>query len=634
MNRSIARIAAAGVACAGLSLAGCHKDSHEAPDYGVTINSIPGLPEDFIKGADVSMLAQLEASGAKFYDESGKQGDALQILKEHGVNWVRLRIWNQPVIAHDFVTDGFTVHAGESAGGINDATRDTALAKRAKALGMKVLLDFHYSDWWADPGKQWVPQAWEVLDLAGLETAIHDYTAQVLTGMKAAGAEPDMVQIGNETNDGFLWPLGRVSANGYEGFAALLSRAAAAVRETDPSIRIMIHLANGGDNTLYRGMFSHLIALGVDFDVIGLSYYPYWHGPIGDLQANLADVSQYFNKPVVVAETAYAWTLDDADGEKNNFGATQEALGGFQATAQGQASFLRELMAVVADVPDRRGLGVFYWEPDWIAVQGAGWYTNGGDGWDNQTLFDHAGKALPSMNVFRAVSEERPWVEPAIASIPALNLSVPKGTVPTLPASVSAIYDDGSIRPLYVVWDPVDPAAWDTVGTFDVAGTVVGSSLPATLHALVYVNLLQNAGFETGDLTGWSLTGADAGAANVKNSAPDAHAGTYSVSYWKGTAFTFTLEQTVAGLDPGSTYTFSFWASGLAGSALQGFATCNGVTQTVAVLNTGWGGGGNWNSYSIGGLSGAGGSCTVGVIASSAANDWGNLDDFQLHPEL
>jgi len=635
MNRTIARIAAAGLACTGLGLIGCSKSSHDTtpPDYGVTVNAIPGLPDDFIKGADVSMLAQLEASGARFYDEAGREKDALRILKEHGVNWVRLRVWNQPVIARDFATDGLTVRAGESAGGVNDAARDAALARRAKALGMKVLLDFHYSDWWADPGKQWPPQAWEGMDLAALETAIHDYTAATLATMAAAGAVPDMVQLGNETNDGFLWPVGRVSVNGHGNFAALLSRAAAAVRAADPDIRIMIHLANGGDNALYRSTFTNLLAREVDFDVIGLSYYPYWHGPIADLQANLDDLSVYFNKPVVIAETAYAWTLEDADGEKNNFGAPQEALGGFQATVQGQASFLRELMAVVAGVPDRRGLGVFYWEPEWIAVEGAGWYTNGGDGWDNQTLFDHDGKALASMNVFRAVSDERrAWVEPTLVSVADVNLSVPRGSTPTLPTSVDAVYSDGSVRPLYVVWDAVAPAAWEEVGTFDVPGAVAGTDLPAALHALVYVNLLQNPGFEDG-LGGWTVTD-PSGATNLATTPADAHSPPNSFHWWAADPFTWTVQQTVGALEAGQTYVFTVFASGFAGSQLTAFATCDGVTTTAAITNTGWGGNGNWHEYTISGLSGAGGSCTVGVSADAAGGDWGNLDDLQFHPSL
>jgi arabinogalactan endo-1,4-beta-galactosidase len=634
MNRTIARIAATAAACAGLALGGCSKSSHSPshPDYGVTVNAIPGLPGDFIKGADVSMLAQLEASGARFYDESGAERDALRILKGHGVNWVRLRVWNHPVIAHDFDTDGMTVHAGEAAGGINDAARDALLARRAKDLGMKVLLDFHFSDWWADPGKQWIPQAWEELDAAAMGTALHDYTAEVLATMAAAGATPDMVQLGNETNDGFLWPVGRVSVNGYAAFAALLSQAASAVRAADPGIAIAIHLANGGDNELYRSMFTHLVAEGVDFDVIGLSYYPYWHGPMEDLRANLEDVSSYFNKPVAVLETAYAWTLDDADGERNGFGAQQEALGGYKATVQGQATFLRDLMAVVAAVPDRRGLGVFYWEPDWIAVEGAGWYTHGGDGWDNQTLFDHDGKALASMNVFRAVSDEgRPWVEPTIAAIPVQELQAQLGAPAALPGSVTALYSDDSLRLRYVIWDEVDPALWNTAGTFDVAGTVPGSPLPAALHVTVMPNLVQNPGFED-DLAGWTVTD-PSGATNVQASAADAHAGEKSFHWWAADPFTFSVAQEVTGLEAGRTYSLSVYVSGLAGSELTAWATCDGVTSTAPVTNTGWGGGGNWNRYTLTGLSGDGGACTVGVGADAAGGDWGNLDDVQLVEE-
>lgn len=631
MNTTIARIAAVAAACAGLALGGCSRTSHPpaAPELGVTVNAIPGLPDDFIKGADVSMLAQLEASGAVFRDEAGAPADALRILKDHGVNWVRLRLWNHPVITHDFQTDGLTIRAGEAAGGIDDLDRVTALARRARDLGMRVLLDLHYSDWWADPGKQWVPQAWEGLDQTALGAAVHDFTASALSTMAAAGARPDMVQLGNETNDGFLWPAGRVSVNGHAAFAALLAQGAAAVRAADPGIRILLHLANGGDNALYRGMLGHLVAEGVDFDVVGLSYYPYWHGPMADLQANLDDVSRYFARPVVVVETAYAWTLEDADAERNSFGAAQEVPGGYQASVQGQATFLRDLMAVVAGVPDRRGLGIFYWEPDWIAVAGAGWYTGGGDGWDNQALFDHDGRALASMSVFRAVSEEgRPWVEPTVVAVPAQALRAQLGAPASLPTSATAVYSDGSLRPLHVVWAAVDPAAWNTAGTFEVRGAVVGTALPAALQVTVVPNLLRNPGFEDG-LAGWTVTD-PSGATDVQASARDARSGARSFHWWSVDPFSFSVEQTVSGLDAGATYSLSVYVSGLAGTALTAYATCDGVTRTAAVTNTGWGGEGHWNGYTLAGLSGAGGSCAVGVRADAAAGDWGNLDDFQL----
>jgi arabinogalactan endo-1,4-beta-galactosidase len=605
-----------------------HRKRPRSPGHGVVINPIPGLASDFMMGADVSMLAQIEASGGKFYDESGQEKDCLQILQDHGINWVRLRLWNNPALAAPIMTKDGLMAAGLSAGGINDAARDTALAKRAKALGMKVLLDFHYSDWWADPGQQIIPVAWESMTLEQMEGAIYTFTNQVVGDMKAVGAAPDMVQIGNELNDGMLWPVGRISGpNGFDGFAALLTQASKAVRDVDPGIPVMIHLANGGDNSLYRWMFSNLIQRGVDFDIIGLSYYPYWHGPVSDLQFNMADVSEYFNKPVAVVETAYPFTLQDADSEKNSFSTSLETVGGYRATVQGQASFLRDLMDLVSNVPDGRGLGIFYWEPDWIPVAGAGWYTNGGDGWDNQAMFDSTGKALPSLNVFRAVSEHRPTIEPTIVSVLDQSIVVAASTAaPTLPSSVNVVYSDDSIRPLYVVWDAVQSSVWASPGAFDISGKVVGSSVPATLHVTVYINLLQDPGFESGNLTSWNLTADPGMSASATSGTSNAHSGTWSFNYWYSSTFNFTIQQTVTGLQAGTSYSFSVWAMGNAGGQLEAFATCGGTTTTASITNTGWP---NWTQYTISDLDGSSGSCTVGVRANNAsAGDWGNLDDF------
>jgi len=626
------------VVSAALLLPVCskHHDDNTPPDYGVVVNPIPGLSSDFIMGADVSMLAQIEASGGKFYDEKGVQKDCLAILQSHGMNWVRLRLWNAPVIAHDFLTGGITIAAGQSGGGINDVTRDIALAKRAKALGMKVLLDFHYSDWWADPGKQFIPQAWEGYTLAEMETAIHDFTSATITAMKDAGAQPDMVQIGNEINDGFLWPVGRISGpNGYDGFAALLSQAASAIRAVDPSIQIMIHPANGNNNALYRTMFSALVARDVDFDVIGLSFYPYWHYTAGklamnELAYNMTDISEYFGKPVVVVETAYAWTLDDADTEKNNFGATEEDKGGYLATVQGQTTFLRDLMETVANVPGGRGLGIFYWEPDWIPVSGAGWYTNGGDGWDNQTLFDTTGKALASMNVFRAVYQDRPVVDATPTSVAAVAVDTWVGAAPSLPPSVKVTYSDDSVRPVAVVWDPVASDQYAAPGAFSVAGAISGVDLPATANVAVKVNanLLTNPGFETGDTTGWTVTDAS-GATAISGS--DVRTGTHTFHWWLASAFTFTIQQTVTGLETGKTYEFSFWNIGEPTEPMQAFATCGTTTQTVDFNPGAWTSDpAAWFHETIGNLDGSAGSCTVGVTSTAAAGNWGSLDDLSL----
>ena len=271
------------------------------------------------------------------------------------------------------------------------------------------MLDFHYSDWWADPGKQNKPKAWEHLNSAELQKAVYDYTAQAMQQLAKANALPDIVQIGNEVNGGMIWPDGKLypqgteKVGGFDGFTALLKQGIQAVRDNDPNkddpakkIKVMIHLANGGDNKLYRTVFDALTARNVDYDVIGLSYYNYWHGPFEQFKSNLNDVSQRYNKDVIVAETAYAYSLDNADGMANLFGKVEQKLGEYKATVQGQATAIRDVMDAVAHVPNDRGLGVFYWEPDWIPAPGAGWKTDEGNAWENQALFDFNGQALPS----------------------------------------------------------------------------------------------------------------------------------------------------------------------------------------------------------------------------------------------
>ncbi len=475
----------------------------------IHVNPIDNLSPDFIMGADVSMLAQIEASGGKFYQD-GVETDCLTILKDHGVNWIRLRIWNDPTDA-----DGNPL-----GGGNNDLARTVALAARAKALGFKFLLDFHYSDWWADPGKQDMPKAWVGLSLADLETAVYDYTANVIQTLSDADAMPDMVQIGNEVNGGMLWTVGKTwregseTIGGYDAFAALLKSGIQAVHDADPHgddpaarAKIVIHLANGGDNELYRRVFDALTAREVDFDVIGLSYYSYWHGSLDDLISNMNDISQRYDKDVIIAETAYAVTLNDKDGFPNLFaGERDQYLGGYKATVQGQATAVRDVMAAVAQVPDGRGLGIFYWEPDWIAVDGAGWKTGEGDAWENQAMFNFKGEVLPSMDVFKLVRPESGSVTvPAtIARTYPAVLDLALGDSLTLPDEVQAAFSDDSIRNVAVTWEAPDPAALAEGGEVRVRGTVDGTDLTANLSINVSTqkNYVANPGFETGDFTG------------------------------------------------------------------------------------------------------------------------------------
>lgn len=594
------------------------------------VNPIPGLRSDFIKGADVSMLSQIEQCGGKFYD-NGVEKDLLQILKDHGVNWIRLRIWNNPVDSS----------GNPLGGGNNDEKRTIEMAKRAKALGLKLLLDFHYSDFWADPGKQNKPAAWANDHGTKLQEDVYDFTAKVINDMKANNVLPDMVQIGNEIDNGILWPDGEISgegAGGYSGLAALLQQGIKAVRDNDPNnndpekkIKIMIHLSNGGNNALYRSFFDNLIYnQGVtDFDVIGLSYYPYWSGTLDELKNNINDISQRYNKDIVIAETAYAYTLNNADNTENNFGSKEEAIGGYKASVEGQATAIRDVMAAVSQVPNNKGLGVFYWEPDWIPVVGAGWKTGEGDGWENQALFDFNGNALPSIDVFNLVSGNQGTIIPQVLSIEPVNVSTTVNQAPVLPTTVNIVYDDGSVKPASVIWENIDPSKYAQPGSFTIIGTVSGIRYKAiaTVAVTSLINYVQNPGFEDGSLTNWNVSG-DTSAVKIDKNAANAHSGKYSLNYWSDNAFTVTISQTITGLKNGY-YQLSAYVDGGGGeNSLQLFASDYGGSKlTEDVHNSGWL---VWQHPTIPLIKVTNGQVTVGLTINGNSGNWGNFDDIQL----
>lgn len=366
------------------------------------------MPGDFIKGADISTLLEAEQHGARFYNHNRQQQDALAILKANGVNYVRLRLWVDPQDTQ-----------GNSYGGGGNSLQTTlALAKRAKAQGMKLLLDFHYSDFWTDPGKQFKPKAWKKMDYPQLKTAIHDYTRDTIARFKKEGVLPDMVQIGNEINGGILWPEGKSWGQGggeFDRLAGLLNAAIDGLKENlhnGERVKIMLHLAEGTKNDTFRWWFDEITKRQVSFDIIGLSMYTYWNGPLSALQANMDDISKRYNKEVIVVEAAYGYTLENCDNAENSFQAKEEKDGGYPGTVQGQYDYLHDLMQTVINVPAHRGKGIFYWEPTWIAVPGTTWATRAGmkyihDEWkegnarENQALFDCQGHALPSLAVFK-----------------------------------------------------------------------------------------------------------------------------------------------------------------------------------------------------------------------------------------
>ena len=344
---------------------------------GGTTTTTPPQSGISIRGVDISSLKKNEDRGAVYVDTSGTQRDAIAILRSAGANYARLKVWVNP------------------ADGYNNKARVLPMAIRIKAAGMKLLIDFHYSDSWADPGKQVKPAAWANLSFTQLRDALYNHTLDITRSLANQGTPADMVQIGNEINPGMLLPTG--STSNWSNLAQLLTAGANAARTASPSTRIMLHLAEGGNNSLFRWWFDNATSRGVPFDVIGASYYPYWHGPLSGLQANLNDMAARYNKDIVVVETAYGFTLAQDDPEPNIFNSSLQQAGGFPASAQGQADALRAVINVVRNIPNGRGLGFVYWEPAWTARAGAGWdptNPNSGNGWENQALFDYNDRAL------------------------------------------------------------------------------------------------------------------------------------------------------------------------------------------------------------------------------------------------
>lgn len=362
----------------------------------------------FIKGMDLSTLLELERCGAKYY-EDGKEKDILDIMKEHDVDTIRLRLWNDP-----------KSEEGEPYGaGNNDLAETIAIGKKVTDAGFGVLLNFHYSDFWADPGKQIKPKAWKNFGVDELEQAVYDFTLENLTKIIEAGVNVTMIQVGNELSNGLLWPEGKVP--NYDNIAKFVNAGIRACRKVNADIPIMIHLDNGGNNELYVRWFTNFIERGEEFEYIGLSYYPFWHGSLDQLEFNMNDIAKRFNKDLIIAEVSMGFTMDSyqeyeklADSERKGYATKPELVEkiDYPMTIEGQADFTKDFLNRVANVVDDHGKGFFWWEPAWIPVPGSGWATPAslkymndpgpcGNEWANQALFDYDGNVLPALDVIK-----------------------------------------------------------------------------------------------------------------------------------------------------------------------------------------------------------------------------------------
>jgi arabinogalactan endo-1,4-beta-galactosidase len=334
--------------------------------------------ENFIRGVDLSFTPQIEDLGGQF-KVNGVSKDVLDIFKENGANYVRLRLWHTP-------QDGYC-----------GLQKTLAFAKRIKEKGLKFLLDIHYSDSWADPSKQTKPAAWTNLPYPVLKDSVYNYTKNVITLLKNQNTLPDMVQIGNEIIQGMLWQDGKVNgSNGWVALGELLKKGIQGTKDAanGTPIKIMLHINNGWDNAASIWWFGNIIAQNVEFDVIGLSFYPWGNDvrvTLNALENNVNDLANKYGKEINIVETAYPWTLEWKDNVNNIYGSSSQLLIGYPATVHGQYDFVKSIVTIVTNIPNTKGNGFFYWAPDWISTN------NFSSSWENMTFFDFDGEMLNSI---------------------------------------------------------------------------------------------------------------------------------------------------------------------------------------------------------------------------------------------
>ncbi|MEJ2594364.1 MAG: glycosyl hydrolase 53 family protein [bacterium] len=347
------------------------------------LTALYGQNSHFVRGADGSLVDQVEQSGGVFY-ENGVEKDAYEIFRDHGINNIRLKLWHSPEEPY------------------NGLTRVLMMAKRVKALGMELTLDFHFSDTWADPGHQTKPAAWSDLPYDLLTDSIRQYTRYVIYRMKQQNTLPKYVQIGNEINCGILWNDGRV-CNPYDNstqwnkLGGLLKNAIQGIHEAttdEDTLKIILHFGDGGDNGACRWFYDNISEQSVPYDIIGLSYYPWWHGIFAGLQYNLNDLAQRYGKEIMIVETGYPWTLGWNDNTNNIVGQPGQLMEGYPATIDGQYRYIRDLILLIKNTEGDKGAGMIYWSPEWISAPGLG------SPWENVSLFDFENEMLSSIVAF------------------------------------------------------------------------------------------------------------------------------------------------------------------------------------------------------------------------------------------
>ncbi|MBR6256775.1 MAG: glycosyl hydrolase 53 family protein [Lachnospiraceae bacterium] len=613
-----------------------------AEDASVFVAPVDSIGDDFIRGIDISSVIAEEESGVVYKDEAGNEKDVFEILADAGINYIRVRVWNEP---YDENGNGF-------GGGNCDVEKAGKIGKRAAECGMKLLVDFHYSDFWADPNKQFAPTKWARRDAQEKADLIREFTEESLKSIRKAGADIGMVQIGNEINNGLC------GVYDQNTIMELLKSASAGVRAVDKNIKVAVHYTalDDPEGTIRRADL--LSTSGVDYDIFGVSYYPYWHGTMENMNSLLKQIKQTYGKDTCILETAYLWTGEDGDVFGNSV-AGEDAIEGYPASVQGQAKCIRDIAAYAADAG---ALGIFYWEGAWVPVgndydsnkskweqYGSGWASSysvfydprdagvyyGGCSWDNQAMFDFDGKALPSLNVFK-------WLKyGAKAPLEVLaykDVYVESGIGDALvmPDAVSVYYNDPAAQEdLQVTWD-TSAVDVNEAGVYEVPGSVAnGDSITAKVK-IMNINYLENFSFEDADASMWTVNDMGSGdSTDIQTKASDALSGEKAFHFYSTQELNFTIEQTVTKtLSAGTFAAVANFQGGDLGSSpeIVLYVNVGGQTYTSEPATPdGWQ---HWQRMEIKGIEVADGdSVTVGVSVKGAAKGWGTIDDIEFYSE-
>jgi arabinogalactan endo-1,4-beta-galactosidase len=632
----------------------------EPVEAEIYVEKVPGADGDFITGADLSSYIAEKNSGVKFYDYDGNELDDqgfFDFLYDGGVNYVRIRVWNNP---NDSDGNGY-------GGGNCDIEVARQIGLLATNAGMKVLIDFHFSDFWADPGKQTAPKAYAGLSADEKASLVNTFTTKSLAYLLDEGVNVGMVQVGNETNNGVC------GEKSWENMAKIFSAGSSAVRNVSEQygkdILVALHFTNPESSGRYAGYARNLESYGVDYDVFASSYYPYWHGTLSNLEAVLSNIATTYGKKVMVAETSYVTTLEDGDGHGNteNESKSGDAFN-YEISVQGQANSVRAVVNTVASIDG--GIGVFYWEPAWIPVQvydenadnasqilaenkelwetyGSGWASSfageydkdakdwyGGSAVDNEAWFDFTGHPLATARIYSYIRTGT-TAPITVSNIYASPITVEEGETITLPAEATVNYSDGSSTLVAVTWnnDDLESAISSGVGTYTINGTATVSDInyPVTVSLTIKpLNFIVNGGFESADMSVWTINDT-ASAVSRKNDSSNVHSGSYCLHFWDNKEISYYVEQSVT-LSKGVYKLGTFLEGGDAGDSSEFllYAVVNGEKLSVNTGVTGWQ---NWANPEVTDItvSKDNTTVTIGVSVKAPAGAWGAFDDFYLY---